>query len=205
MRTTTSWSSPPPAWRVWEAWGPKHSVWSSPRHHGARRAADTHSPVPAPYRRRSKGVVGGLGERNTETDERQPRLEVRLLQFPRGPRAETRRRRRGGSHSGCSSRRRKQGKGLESLCSADVVAPRVAICARTFGSRSPRPPHCEAPSSMSTRSPSVHTQRQGGAVRAAWASRRLEAFLARLLLTGVKTKRFTLYQPIMFVPWCSGY
>lgn len=32
----------------------------------------------------------------------------------------------------------------------------------------------------------------GGAVRAAWASRRLEAFLARLLLTGVKTKLFTL-------------
>lgn len=71
MHTTTSWSSPPPAWRVWEVWGQKHSAWSSTRRHGARRAADTCSPVPASYRRRSEG---GEKHRNRCTS---VRLEVR--------------------------------------------------------------------------------------------------------------------------------
>lgn len=87
MHTTTSWSSPPPAWRVWEMWGRKHSVWSSTRCRGARRAAGTRSPVPASYRCRSEGG------RERQTDARQPVWRFAFCSSPRLKRTNTEARR----------------------------------------------------------------------------------------------------------------
>lgn len=70
---------------------------------------------------------------------------------------------------GCSSsRRRRQGKGPESLCRADVVALRVAIGARTFGSPSTkRPAPCQrVPPNVPTQRREEQAERRGPA--AAW-------------------------------------
>lgn len=85
MHTTTSWSSPPPAWRVWEAWGRKHNVWSSACRHRVRRAADTRSPVPASYRRRSEGGRETQKQMHVSPTGGSPSA------VSRGPRAETQR------------------------------------------------------------------------------------------------------------------
>lgn len=194
MHTTTSWSSPPPAWRVWEVWGRKHSAWSSTRRHGARRAAGTRSPVPASYRRRSEG---GEKHRNRCTS---VRLEVRPA--------------RGGTEGAHIAERQKQQEntGKEFLffffkgfvvlllrrcggCSA-CGDWRSQIWQRVWGRSAQVTPCRRVPSSS-------HAEAGGEAVRPAWVSRRrrrhrARSFLAPLLLTGVKTKLFTFYQPIMF-------
>lgn len=191
MHTTTSWSSPPPAWRVWEAWGRKHSVWSSAHRHGARRVADTHSPVPASYCRRSGG-----GGRNTETDARQRVWRFAFRSFPRPARRNT-------EAARTAERRLQQenaGKGPKCLCSALTQALEMLLCVwRLALAHLAAGPSAKCPIPCRRIPNSLHTQ-AGAAVWAAWVSRRrLEAFLAPVLLTGVKTKLFTLYQPIIFV------
>lgn len=195
MHTTTSWSSPPPAWRGWEVWGRKHSAWSSTRRHGARRAADTRSPVPAPYRRRSEGR------------ETQKQMHV----SPSGGPSRARRH-RGGTHRGASKAAgnagkefffffKKKKKGFVVLlhrrcggCSA-CGDWRSQIWQRVWGRSAQVTPCRHVPSSSHAE---AGGEAGGEAVRPAWVSRRLDSFLAPLLLTGVKTKLFTFYQPDIF-------
>lgn len=186
MHTTTSWSSPPPAWRVWEAQVRIHSAWSSTRRHRARRAAGTRSPVPASSRRWSEGGRETQKQMHVSPSAGLPSAVCR------GRRAETP---RGQARRNVGCSRRTQGK--KQKVSAVPSHRRWGCCPvcgdwcshiwQQVAVRSAQV-HVDA-------FPTVHTQRQ----EEQQEQQEQESGVGepplgslRLLLTGVKTKLFTL-------------